>query len=57
MTLRLRLPCNDVRGGTRQRHFDGINFKPRKSLENAKTPISRVQAVLGALLGAHQTKT
>jgi hypothetical protein len=24
-------------GGTRQRHFDGINFEPRKLLENAPT--------------------
>jgi len=34
-------------GGMRQRHFDGINFKPRKLLENAQTPTSRVHAVLG----------
>jgi len=33
-------------GGTRQRHFDGTNFKPRKLLENAQTPTSRVHAVL-----------
>jgi hypothetical protein len=25
-------------GGTRQRRFDGINFKPCKPLENAQTP-------------------
>ncbi len=35
-------PPNGVRyplvGGTRQLHFDGINFKPRKALENAQTP-------------------
>ena len=35
-------------GGTRGRHFDGTNFKPRKTLENAQTPTSRVHAVLGA---------
>jgi len=34
-------------GGMRQRRFDGINFKPRKLLENAQTPTSRVHAVLG----------
>jgi hypothetical protein len=34
-------------GGTRQRHFTGINFKPRKLPENAQTPTSRVHAVLG----------
>jgi len=26
-------------GGTRQRRFDGTNFKPRKVPENAQTPI------------------
>src|SRR5215208_5192586 len=36
-------------GGTGQRRFTGINFKPRKVLENAQTPTSRVHAVLGAL--------
>ena len=36
-------------GGTRQRHFDGTSFKPRKLPENAQTPTSRVHAVLGAL--------
>jgi len=35
-------------GGTRERHFVGINFKPRKLPENAHTPTSRVHAVLGA---------
>jgi len=25
-------------GGTRQRHFAGTSFKPRKTLENAQTP-------------------
>jgi len=34
-------------GGTRQRHFDGTNLKPRKLPENAQTPTSRVHAVLG----------
>jgi hypothetical protein len=34
-------------GGTRQRHFAGTSFKPRKVLENAQTPTSRVHAVLG----------
>jgi len=47
----LRLP-NGVRyplvGGTRQPWFDGTNFKPRKLLENAQTPTSRVHAVLGS---------
>ena len=37
-------------GGTRQLHFDGINLKPCKLLENAQTPTSRVHAVLGAIL-------
>ena len=35
-------------GGTRPRRFDGTNFEPRKLLENAQTPTSRVHAVLGA---------
>src|SRR6266511_3130283 len=50
--LRL-LPPNGLRyplvGGTRQRHFDGTNFKPRKLPENAQTPTSRVHAVLAAV--------
>ena len=33
-------------GGTGQRYFDGTNFEPRKVLENAQTPTSRVHAVL-----------
>ena len=49
MTLRvpngLRYP---LVGGTRQRHFTGTNSKPRKVLENAQTPTSRVHALLGA---------
>ena len=48
-----RVPSNGLRyplvGGTRQRHFDGTNFKPGKLPENAPTPTSRVHAVLGAL--------
>src|SRR6266545_3372888 len=35
-------------GGTRQRHFDGTGFQPRKLPENAASPTSRVHAVLGA---------
>jgi hypothetical protein len=35
-------PPNGLRyplvGGTRQRHFAGTNFKPRKVLENAQMP-------------------
>ena len=47
-------------GGTRQRHFAGINFKPRKLLENAPTPTTmapalfagdRVHAVLACYVG------
>ena len=38
------------RGGTRQRRFDGTNFKLRKMPENAQTPTSRVHAVLGCAL-------
>ena len=34
-------------GGTRERHFDGTSFKPRKLPENAPTPTSRVHALLG----------
>jgi len=37
-------------GGLRKRHFDGANSKPRKLLENAQTPTSRVHAVLGGFL-------
>jgi hypothetical protein len=37
-------------GGTRQRHFDGTNFEPRKLPENAQTPTRRVHAVLGGVL-------
>jgi hypothetical protein len=49
--VKIQLP-NGLRyplvGGTRQRHFDGANSKPRKLPENAQTPTSRVHAVLGA---------
>ena len=31
-------------GGTRERHFAGTNFKPRKVPENAQIPTSRVLA-------------
>src|SRR6266508_237534 len=37
-------------GGTRERHFDGTNFKPRKLPENAQTPTSRVHAMLGGIV-------
>ncbi len=37
-------------GGTRERHFDGTSYKPRKLLENAQTPTSRVHAVLGGFV-------
>jgi hypothetical protein len=36
-------------GGTRQRHFAGINFKPRNLPENAASPTRRVHAVLGGI--------
>jgi hypothetical protein len=52
-SLSLAKPPNGERyplvGGTRQRRFDGTNFKPRKMPENAQTPTSRVHAVLGRL--------
>jgi hypothetical protein len=52
-------PANGVRyplvGGTRQRLFAGTSFKPRKLLENAQTPTSRVHAVLGGVLTKHST--
>ena len=51
MTISKSLP-NGVRdplvGGRRERRFDGTSFKPRKLLENAQTPTSRVHAVLGS---------
>ena len=37
-------------GGTRQRHFAGIRFEPRKLPENAATPTSWVHTLLGALI-------
>jgi len=40
-------------GGTRQRHFAGTNFKPRKLVENAQTPTRRVHAVSGCLYERH----
>jgi hypothetical protein len=43
----VRYPLVD---GTRQRHFAGANFKPRKLPENAQTPTSRVHAVLARAL-------
>ena len=39
-------------GGMRERHFIGINFKPRKLPENAPTPTSRVHAVLAGTVYA-----
>jgi hypothetical protein len=39
-------------GGIRQRPFAGTNLKPRKVLENAQTPTSRVHAVLGCFMVA-----
>ena len=46
-------------GGTRQRHFDGTNLKPRELPENAPTPTRRMHvadcrnrdARCGAVLG------
>jgi hypothetical protein len=53
-TLIAGKPPNGLRyplvGGTRQRHFDGINLKPHKLPENAQTPTSRVHALLGTAL-------
>ncbi len=47
------LPANGWRyprvGGTGQRLFAGINFKPHKLPENAPTPSSRVHAVLASV--------
>jgi hypothetical protein len=37
-------------GGTRQRHFAGTRFKPRKLLKNTASPISRVHAGLGVIV-------
>src|SRR5687768_13146460 len=56
MSVSLQTYCDQERangwryplvGGTRGRHFDGTNSKPRKLPENAQTPTSRVHAVLG----------
>jgi hypothetical protein len=43
-------------GGTRQRHFDGTNFMPRKTPENAQTPTTMAPTIfvgdlVHALLG------
>src|SRR6266540_6683332 len=43
-------------GGTRQRHFAGTHFRPRKLPETAATPTSRVHAVLARLLVASATQ-
>jgi hypothetical protein len=37
-------------GGTRQRRFAGTHSKPKKLLENAQTPTSRVHALLAGIL-------
>ena len=42
--------CGVLVGGTRQRHFDGTNTKPRKLSENAQTPTRRVHALLGSVV-------
>ena len=44
-------------GGTRQHHFDGTNSEPRKLLENAQTPTSRVHAVLARFMDRNVTPT
>jgi len=53
------LPANGWRhplvGGMRQRHFDGTDSKPRKLLENAQTPTSRVHAVLAGVLTCYNS--
>jgi len=36
-------------GGTRCRRFDGTSFEPKKPLENAASPTSRVHTVLGCV--------
>ena len=36
-------------GGTRQRHFDGTDSKPRNLPENAARPTRRVHALLGGV--------
>ena len=38
-------------GETRQRHFDGINSKPRKLPKNAPTPSRPLHTYPGALTG------
>ena len=42
------MPFGVLVGGTRERHFAGTRLEPRKLLENAQTPTSRVHALLGA---------
>ena len=44
-------------GGTRQRCFAGTNSKPRKMLENAQTPTSRVHALLGSWILGRSFRT
>jgi hypothetical protein len=55
------MPPNGLRyrrlGGLREWHFDRINLKPRKRLENAQTPRRRVHAVLGILLANDSNTT
>ena len=47
------MPANGLRyplvGGMGQHRFGGTSFEPRKPLENAASPTSRVHAVLGRL--------
>jgi hypothetical protein len=38
--------CYPLVGGTRERHFDGTNFKPRKLPETAPVPTCWVHALL-----------
>ena len=60
-------PPNGLRyplvGGTKERHFDGTNLKPRKLLENAQTPTTiapvlvgdRVHSVLGSFFVSYHS--
>ena len=41
-------------GGTRGRHFDGINFKPRNLPENAQNPTRQVHLGMKAGFMFHQ---
>ena len=36
-------------GGTRERHFDGINLEPHKLLENAQTPTTTAPALFAGV--------